>query len=29
MRDVLGALPSGDDGYPPKGVFKETGASGG
>jgi len=29
LRDVHGALPSGEDGYPPKSVFKETGASGG
>jgi hypothetical protein len=29
VRDVLGVLPSGEDGDPPKGVFKETGASGG
>ena len=29
MRDVLGVFPSGEHGYPPEGVLKETGASGG
>jgi hypothetical protein len=29
VRDVLGVLPSGEDGDPPKSVFQETGASGG
>ena len=29
VRDVLGALPSCEDGDPPKGVFEETGAGGG
>ena len=29
LRDVFGARPRGGHGYPPKGVLKETGASGG